>query len=75
MYGMSVVEMSGRGISSGTFGFEVADVGRGGRLRSDDVNPGMSSVTTFCIDREFCREISIHGKNTETTPEYPTTQA
>jgi hypothetical protein len=45
--GMSVLEASGSGMESGTFGFAVADVGKGGSASSDGVRPGMSSVTTF----------------------------
>jgi hypothetical protein len=55
--GMSVLEVSGNGIESGKFGLAVAEVGRGGRASSDGVRPGMSSVTTFCIDREFCEMV------------------
>lgn len=69
MNGMSLPDASGKGIANGTFGFVVADVGRGGKARSDDVRPGMSSVTTFCIDREFCKELSIRGGRKENTVE------
>lgn len=31
----------------GTFGFDVADVGRGGSERREGVRPGMRRVTTF----------------------------
>jgi hypothetical protein len=58
MNGMSVLAASGSGMESGTFGFAVAEVGRGGRASSDGVKPGMSSVTTFCIDREFCEMVN-----------------
>jgi hypothetical protein len=42
----------GRGIAIGTFGFEVATVGSGGRPRSSGVNPGINRVTTFWIKDE-----------------------
>jgi hypothetical protein len=58
MYGMSLLEVSGKGMESGKFGFIVADVGRGGSARSDGVRPGMSRVTTFSMDREFCERWS-----------------
>jgi hypothetical protein len=38
-----------RGMDMGTFGFEVAAVGKGGSSRSSGVRPGMRSVTTFWI--------------------------
>jgi hypothetical protein len=62
MYGISLLEVSGSGMESGTFGFAVADVGRGGRPSSDGVRPGTSRVTTFCIDREFYEIISTCGE-------------
>lgn len=49
----------GRGICIGTFGFEVAEVGRGGSERVSGVSPGMSNVTTFRIDTEFCDCVSL----------------
>jgi hypothetical protein len=62
MNGISLLEISGNGMESGIFGLMVADVGRGGSARSDGVRPGMSRVTTFCIDREFCGIFSARGK-------------
>ena len=47
--------LSGRGICIGTLGFEVAEVGRGGSESVSGVSPGMSNVTTFRIDVEFCQ--------------------
>ena len=41
------VDLGGCGIESGKLGFDVADVGKGGRERSDGVRPGISRVTTF----------------------------
>jgi len=41
------VDLGGYGIESGKLGFDVADVGKGGRERSDGVRPGISRVTTF----------------------------
>ena len=35
----------------GTFGFDVADVGRGGSEKKEGVRPGMRRVTTLCIER------------------------
>lgn len=62
MYGMSLLEVSGNGMASGIFGFIVADVGMGGSPRSDGVRPGISRVTTFFIDREFCGTFSDSNK-------------
>jgi hypothetical protein len=41
----------GRGIGKGTFGLEVADVGRAGSERSDGVRPGTRRATTLGIER------------------------
>lgn len=68
IYGMLLLDSSGRGIANGKFGFAVADVGKGGRARSDGVKPGMSSVTTLYIDRAFCKGLSIcSGKEMKKT--------
>lgn len=37
----------GKGISRGKWGFEVADVGRGGRDKRSGVRPGIRRATTF----------------------------
>lgn len=47
------MSLVGRGRGRGTFGFDVADVGRGGSERRDDVRPGMRRVTTLRIERLF----------------------
>ena len=49
-----------RGIASGTFGFEVAEVGSGGRPKSSGVNPGIKRVTTFWIrDESFTISVRV----------------
>lgn len=47
-----------RGMESGRFGLEVAEVGKGGKERISGVIPGMRSATTFWIMLTFLeREI------------------
>lgn len=47
------LDVEGRGIDSGMFGLEVADVGRGGREIRERVRPGIRRVTTLFIERAF----------------------
>ncbi len=41
------------GTCRGTFGFDVADVGRGGSERMSGVSPGIRRATTLLTEREF----------------------
>lgn len=36
-----------KGTANGILGFDVAEVGRGGKQRMDGVSPGISKATTF----------------------------
>lgn len=43
----------GNGTAKGTFGFAVADVGRGGRESMSGVKPGIRRATTLLTERGF----------------------
>lgn len=51
----------GKGSEIGRLGFEVADVGRGGRERTVWVRPGMRRTTTFWIEWGLSTRIQEHG--------------
>lgn len=51
--------LGGRGIGMGMLGLIVAEVGIGGSASKAGVNPGISSVTTFSMAREFCGELGL----------------
>lgn len=44
---MKGIEEGGKGMLSGILGFEVAEVGSGGKESREGVRPGTRSVTTF----------------------------
>lgn len=48
-----------RGMESGKLGFEVADVGRGGKASRSEVSPGTRSATTFWIMLAFLRAVRM----------------
>lgn len=45
-----------RGMESGRFGLEIAEVGKGGKERISGVIPGMRRATTFWIIPTFLRD-------------------
>jgi hypothetical protein len=49
-----------RGMESGRFGLEVAEVGKGGKERILGVTPGMRSATTFWIMLTFFLRYSVN---------------
>ena len=48
-------------------GFEVAEVGRGGRERTAawtvDIKPGMRRTTSFCMLGVFCELLNLENNN------------
>ena len=51
----------GSGMGIGRLGFEVAEVGRGGRDRTVDVKPGMRRTTSFCMLCVFCEPLNVEN--------------
>ena len=47
------VFVCGSGTCMGTLGFDVADVGRGGRERMSGVSPGIRRATTLLTEQGF----------------------
>ena len=51
----------GSGMGMGRLGFEVAEVGRGGRERMVDIKPGMRRTTSFCMLCVFCEPLNMEN--------------